>query len=178
MNILSTQIFDKLHILSLRPMTQPAIFYIAHVVFFGPVVIFLVLLWKDIVAAAREIDPIFLKEHEVSCADGKIEKMQLSIKSETIAIPFYSDLEIACGNFRDGYSEYTSETIDVENLQGNLDPKKHFIVCAVGDSMNGGRSPIYNGDYLLFEIDREYGTYTSSSLRQLFRIRRQPAGSP
>lgn len=55
MDLLSTQILDKLHSYSLRPMTQPAVFYVAHVIFFGPVIALVVLLWREIVAAAREI---------------------------------------------------------------------------------------------------------------------------
>ncbi len=55
MGLLSTQIFDKLHILSIRPMIQPAIFYIAHVVFFGPIIALVVLLWREIVDVARSM---------------------------------------------------------------------------------------------------------------------------
>lgn len=87
---------------------------------------------------------------------------------ETIAIPFYTDLKIACGDFRDGYSEYNHSTLDVENCHGNLDPQKHFIVCAIGNSMDGGRNPISDGDYLLFEKNTG-GTISN----QLFAIEQQ-----
>ena len=77
-------------------------------------------------------------------------------------------MKIACGTFKDGFSEYTEETFEVENNSDNLDPKKHFIVQATGNSMNGGRSPIYDGDYLLFELN-EGGTISN----QLFAIELQ-----
>jgi len=89
-------------------------------------------------------------------------------KTITISLPFYSDLKIACGNFQDGFSEYTENSLKVENNRSNLDPHRHFIVKASGDSMNGGRSPIYDGDYLLFEIN-EGGTISN----QLFAIELQ-----
>ena len=34
---------------------------------------------------------------------------------------------------------------------GKLDPARHFIARASGNSMNGGKNPIHDGDYLLLE---------------------------
>ena len=68
-------------------------------------------------------------------------------------IPFFSDLKIACGYFRT--SEHESENIEYIGLPlsyGNLDPAKHFIARASGDSMDGGNNTIRNGDYLLLEL--------------------------
>ena len=68
-------------------------------------------------------------------------------------IPFFSDLKIACGYFRT--SEHSSENIEYIPLPlayGNLDPAKHFIACASGNSMEGGKNPIKDGDYLLLEL--------------------------
>lgn len=68
-------------------------------------------------------------------------------------IPFFADLKIACGYFRT--SEHESEKIDYLSLPlsyGQLEPAKHFIARALGDSMNGGEDPIKDGDYLLFEL--------------------------
>jgi SOS-response transcriptional repressor LexA len=68
-------------------------------------------------------------------------------------IPFFSDLKIACGYFRT--SEHESENIDYIGLPlsyGNLDPAKHFIARASGNSMDGGKNPIKDGDYLLLEL--------------------------
>ncbi len=54
MHALSLPLSDVMHGWSLRPIIQPGIFYVAHVVFFGPVIVLVVLLWEDIVAQARE----------------------------------------------------------------------------------------------------------------------------
>jgi len=35
---------------------------------------------------------------------------------------------------------------------GRLDASKHFIACASGHSMEGGKQPIHDGDFLLFEL--------------------------
>ena len=71
-----------------------------------------------------------------------------------IELPFYPDLEVACGVFQDGISaEFTKEFIEVENRHGNLDPERHFVVRASGDSMDGGNNPIKDGDLLLLEVN-------------------------
>ena len=70
-----------------------------------------------------------------------------------IALPFYPDLKIACGTFRDGLSEYATETMEIPHLHHNLDPKYHFLVRASGDSMDGGNAPIKDGELLLFELN-------------------------
>ena len=35
---------------------------------------------------------------------------------------------------------------------GKLDPERHFIARASGSSMEGGKNPIVDGDYLLLEL--------------------------
>ena len=77
----------------------------------------------------------------------------LSITHNKIDLPFYPDLKLACGVFSGESASFASETIEIENPHGNLDPKKHFIVCASGDSMDGGKSPIKNGDVILLELN-------------------------
>ena len=75
------------------------------------------------------------------------------IKPESQDIPYFSDLRIACGHFRSSLHE--SDNIDFKSLPliyGHLDPAKHFIAQASGNSMSGGKQPIQNGDYLLLEM--------------------------
>jgi superfamily II DNA or RNA helicase/SOS-response transcriptional repressor LexA len=69
--------------------------------------------------------------------------------NEETLLPYYPDLKIACGHFKTGTHDIT-EMMPVG--QANLDPNRHFLARASGDSMNGGKSPIYDGDLLLFEI--------------------------
>ncbi len=68
-------------------------------------------------------------------------------------IPYFENLKIACGHFKQSYQE--DDMIEQRGLPmgyGKLDPNKHFIARASGNSMNGGRLPIVDGDYLLLEI--------------------------
>ena len=68
------------------------------------------------------------------------------------SIPYFSDLKIACGHFRTSRHETEEiEQIALPEKCGTLDPAKHFIARAMGNSMNGGKHPIQDGDYLLLE---------------------------
>jgi superfamily II DNA or RNA helicase/SOS-response transcriptional repressor LexA len=66
------------------------------------------------------------------------------------AIPFFTDLKIACGHFKSSEHE-ESEMLEVPEYYGKLDPKRHFVAKASGNSMNGGKHPIKHGDLLLLE---------------------------
>ena len=65
-------------------------------------------------------------------------------------VPYYPDLGIACGHFRNSRAE-DEERVAVPPGHGRLDPERHFVARASGDSMNGGKNPIRDGDYLLLE---------------------------
>lgn len=66
-------------------------------------------------------------------------------------LPYFPDLKIACGHFRTASSQATEHrTLGVGH--GRIDPARHFIARATGNSMNGGKNPIRDGDYLLLEI--------------------------
>ena len=65
-------------------------------------------------------------------------------------LPFFPDIKIACGHFKTGNAE-VSEMVNAPSGFGNLDTDRHFIARASGNSMNGGKNPIYDGDYLLLE---------------------------
>jgi len=69
---------------------------------------------------------------------------------ETTQLPFFPDIKIACGHFKTGNAE-ALELVNAPTGFGNLDSSKHFIARASGNSMNGGKNPIYDGDYLLLE---------------------------
>lgn len=89
-------------------------------------------------------------------------------------IPFFSDLKIACGYFRT--SEHSSENIENISLPlsyGKLDPARHFIARASGDSMDGTKNPIKDGDYLLLELISSESAGSISN--QTMAIERQDA---
>jgi superfamily II DNA or RNA helicase/HKD family nuclease/SOS-response transcriptional repressor LexA len=67
-----------------------------------------------------------------------------------VPIPYFPNLKIACGHFRAGRADQ-EEYRHLGDGYGRLDPAKHFIARASGNSMNGGKNPIVDGDYLLFE---------------------------
>ena len=92
------------------------------------------------------------------------------IEVEKISIMFFPDLRIACGAFRTDSSrvDYDVETIEIENVHGNIDPKRHFVVTATGSSMDGGNAPIQDGDLLLLEFN-EGGTVSN----QIFAVEYQ-----
>ncbi len=68
-----------------------------------------------------------------------------------VEIPFFPNLKIACGHFRTGRAD-AEEFRALPDRYGHLDPTRHFIARATGNSMNGGRNPIHDGDYLLLEL--------------------------
>ncbi|MGL5335514.1 MAG: DEAD/DEAH box helicase family protein [Enterovibrio sp.] len=73
-----------------------------------------------------------------------------SPSTEGILLPFYPELKIACGHFKHG-SAQNAEHYCVPHGYGLLDPKRHFVAPASGNSMNGGKNPILDGDLLLLE---------------------------
>lgn len=96
-------------------------------------------------------------------------------KTETIELPFFPNLEIACGVFKTtpgalGYSPapFLGEKIEVTSVHGSLEPERHFVVRARGDSMDGGNVPIKDGDLILLELN-EGGTISN----QIFAVRYQ-----
>ena len=71
--------------------------------------------------------------------------------NRTVELPYFEDLRIACGHFRTSTAE-VMEHRSLPSSYGHLDPARHFIARARGNSMNGGKHPIRDGDYLLLEL--------------------------
>lgn len=69
---------------------------------------------------------------------------------DKIELPFFPNIKIACGHFKTGHSD-AEEYRSLGPGHGKLDPARHFIARASGNSMNGGKNPIQDGDYLLLE---------------------------
>src|SRR5690554_3999152 len=65
-------------------------------------------------------------------------------------LPFFPNIKIACGYFKTGHAD-VEEQLPAPSGFGHLSPDRHFIARASGNSMNGGKNPIYDGDYLLLE---------------------------
>lgn len=65
-------------------------------------------------------------------------------------LPYFPNIQIACGHFKAGRAD-AEEYRSLGPGHGRLDPARHFIARASGNSMNGGKQPIHDGDYLLLE---------------------------
>ncbi len=71
-------------------------------------------------------------------------------KHEQTSLSYYPDLKIACGHFKTGTDD-NSDTLTLNSTFSKLDPSIYFIAPASGNSMNGGKNPIEDGDLLLLE---------------------------
>lgn len=76
---------------------------------------------------------------------------QLPISSEQIELPYFPNLKIACGHFKTGRAD-CEEYRYLGTRYGRIDPARHFLAKASGNSMDGGKQPVRDGDYLLLEV--------------------------
>lgn len=74
-----------------------------------------------------------------------------SRRADAIELPFFPNLKIACGHFKTGRTD-ADELRVLPRFYGDLDPSRHFIACAAGHSMDGGKNPVRDGDALLLEL--------------------------
>jgi superfamily II DNA or RNA helicase/SAM-dependent methyltransferase len=65
-------------------------------------------------------------------------------------LPYFPSLKIACGHFRSSHAE-EPEYRSIGLGHGRIEPNRHFIARASGNSMSGGKQPVQDGDYLLLE---------------------------
>lgn len=66
-------------------------------------------------------------------------------------IPYYPDLAVACGVAAGQAEGHDTQTQLAIGSTRTLDPRRHFVVRASGDSMDGGELPIRDGDLVLCE---------------------------
>jgi hypothetical protein len=66
-------------------------------------------------------------------------------------LPYFPELRVACGAIHqtDRLSDVTTY-VEIR-ADRDVDPARHFLVRAAGDSMNGGANPIQDGDLVLCE---------------------------
>lgn len=72
-------------------------------------------------------------------------------RREAVELPYFPNLKIACGHFKTGRTD-SEEHRTLPKAYGPLDPSRHFIARATGNSMDGGKNPVRDGDYLLLEL--------------------------
>jgi len=116
------------------------------------------------------------------------ETSSISEQKKWIATDYFPDLKIACGVFKTGDAA-TSQKIKISQHY-KIKPKQ-FVAQAAGNSMNGGKTPICDGDYLLLEwiTPSNAGSITNSILvveqtdsgsdeqYVLRKVRKKPDGS-
>jgi superfamily II DNA or RNA helicase/SAM-dependent methyltransferase len=72
-------------------------------------------------------------------------------RRDAVELAYFPNLKIACGHFKTGRTDSEEHRI-LPVSYGELDSSRHFIARASGNSMDGGKSPIRDGDYLLLEL--------------------------
>jgi superfamily II DNA or RNA helicase/HKD family nuclease len=64
---------------------------------------------------------------------------------------YFPEIQMACGHFRTGRADNERYVLAPPGVSANS-LERSFIARAKGNSMNGGKNPIFDGDYLLFEF--------------------------
>lgn len=100
----------------------------------------------------QELVDYRLATYEARIALPSADISPIATGPEKVELPYFPSLKIACGHFKTaepGEPEYRA--VPAPGL-GQLDPERHFIARAAGNSMNGGKTPVQDGDYLLCEV--------------------------
>lgn len=132
--------------------------------------------------AIAESHRVILAERIQELLDYRLAAYDVGVPVETSVAPllgaqrrgtelsFFPNLKIACGHFKTGTAD-CEEYRTLGEGHGRLDPARHFIARASGNSMNGGKQPIHDGDYLLLEQINPSGA--GSITGQVMAIERQ-----
>ncbi len=97
------------------------------------------------VRLVRSIDGWRLEPDEAPAAVGQ------DLGAQLPSVPYFADLAAACGALV-GTVPRPAPTSQLQvRTARSIDPEKHFVVRASGDSMNGGETPIADGDLVLCE---------------------------
>ena len=79
------------------------------------------------------------------------------VSAEVVVLPklaFYADVKAACGAFDPVQQDDEPPQQIAVTSTITIDPKRHFVVTASGDSMDGGATPIADGSLVLCEWAR------------------------
>ncbi|MBQ1784528.1 MAG: DUF3427 domain-containing protein [Gammaproteobacteria bacterium] len=109
----------------------------------------------DAVAAVNELVQELvdyrLMTYEARAANAGATVTPLVTRPAQVELPLFPNLKIACGHFKTANAD-APEYRAMGDGYGRLDPQRHFIARALGNSMNGGKQPVHDGDYLLLEL--------------------------
>jgi len=95
---------------------------------------------------------MYMEREQVEINNIEIEAptMLPEVDEDWDEIPFFPNLKIACGHFKNADIE-NEVTVKIPTHY-RADPLRHFVARATGYSMDGGKNPIHDGDYLLLEL--------------------------
>jgi superfamily II DNA or RNA helicase/HKD family nuclease/SOS-response transcriptional repressor LexA/protein-L-isoaspartate O-methyltransferase len=106
-------------------------------------------IWSDLVQELVDYR-LAAYEHRQAAAPSNNVTPFVRPATKGTELPFFPNIRIACGHFKTGHAD-AEEYLSIGDGHGKLDPQRHFIARASGNSMNGGKNPICDGDYLLLE---------------------------
>jgi superfamily II DNA or RNA helicase/SOS-response transcriptional repressor LexA len=84
----------------------------------------------------------------------RLEPVRASAAPIRHGVRYFPDLAVACGVGPLAHGEPDERRVAVRTDVA-VDPKRHFVVRAGGDSMAGGEAPIHDGDLVLCEWARD-----------------------
>jgi SOS-response transcriptional repressor LexA len=93
------------------------------------------------------------------------------VRADWKDIPFFPNLKIACGHFKN--ADGGNEAVVKISPHYRTDPSRHFIARASGNSMDGGKQPICDGDYLFLELVNS--EHAGSISNQIMAVEREDA---
>lgn len=100
----------------------------------------------------------YRRKHHSANADSPPQTQTLELievarpdSNEFVELPYYPELKLAAGAFEQGTPETTSKKVKVVANHKIKPDNGHFIAKISGDSMDGGKNPICNGDLVVLE---------------------------
>lgn len=129
---------------------------------------------ETLAALLQELVDYRFASYEARCESVRSDNVvPLRARLDKIELPYFPNIKIACGHFKSGQAD-AEEYRSLGSGHGKLDPARHFIARASGNSMNGGKRPIRDGDFLLLE--RVTPQSAGSITGQTMAVERQNAG--
>lgn len=125
--------------------------------------------WSDLVQELIDYRLAAYESRQTTVPAAKVLPFVRPVRTGT-ELPYFPNIRIACGHFKTGRADAEEYRL-LGDGHGRLDPQRHFIARASGNSMNGGKNPIRDGDYLLLE--RVSSTNAGSITGSVMAIERQ-----
>ncbi len=105
-------------------------------------------------SSVQKIQPDKTELSQLSSSHSQSANFAQKEEANVISLPFFPNIKIACGHFKTGIAdEMEQKTLpnSIASSHPHLNPTAHFLAKASGNSMNGGKRPINDGDLLLLE---------------------------